>query len=107
MIAAGGGGIPVVTTADGGYRGVDAVIDKDLAAERLATALGADALVLVTAVAGRAARLRHRRRSGRCGDDHGRGGRAAPGATASSRPGAWAPRCGRGARFLRNGGGWP
>lgn len=50
VIAAGGGGIPVV--GDGGaYRGVDAVIDKDLAAQRLANALGADALVLVTDVA--------------------------------------------------------
>ena len=47
VIAAGGGGIPVV--AEGGaFRGVDAVIDKDLAAQRLANALGADALVLVT-----------------------------------------------------------
>jgi carbamate kinase len=47
VIAAGGGGVPVVH--DGaGYRGVDAVIDKDLAAQRLASALNADALVLVT-----------------------------------------------------------
>ena len=49
VIAAGGGGIPVVPTADG-HRGVDAVIDKDYAAERLATSLGAEALVLVTSV---------------------------------------------------------
>jgi len=49
VIAAGGGGIPVVA-APGGYRGVEAVIDKDYAAERLATALGAEALVLVTSV---------------------------------------------------------
>ena len=49
VIAAGGGGIPVVPTA-GGHRGIDAVIDKDYAAERLATSLGADALVLVTSV---------------------------------------------------------
>jgi carbamate kinase len=41
--------VPVVL--DGGVlRGVDAVVDKDLAAERLATALGADALLLVTGV---------------------------------------------------------
>lgn len=47
VIAAGGGGVPVI--AEGvGYRGVDAVIDKDLAAQRLANAIGADALVLVT-----------------------------------------------------------
>ncbi len=49
VIAAGGGGIPVVPTA-GGHRGIDAVIDKDYAAERLATSLGAEALVLVTSV---------------------------------------------------------
>jgi carbamate kinase len=49
VIAAGGGGVPVVR--DGaGYRGVDAVIDKDLAAQRLASTLNADALVLVTDV---------------------------------------------------------
>jgi carbamate kinase len=49
VIAAGGGGIPVVSTGHG-YCGVDAVIDKDYAAERLATSLGAEALVLVTSV---------------------------------------------------------
>lgn len=49
VVATGGGGIPVV--ADGGVlRGVDAVIDKDLAAERLASSLGADVLMLVTGV---------------------------------------------------------
>jgi carbamate kinase len=49
VIANGGGGIPVVLTPTG-YRGVEAVIDKDLAAERLAAELGAEALALVTAV---------------------------------------------------------
>lgn len=48
VIAAGGGGVPVVEESVGGYRGVEAVIDKDLAAQRLATELGAEALVLVT-----------------------------------------------------------
>ncbi len=47
VVAAGGGGVPVVV-ADRGYRGVDAVIDKDLAAQRLASSLGANALALVT-----------------------------------------------------------
>jgi carbamate kinase len=47
VVAAGGGGVPVVA-ADVGYRGIDAVIDKDLAAQRLATSLGANALALVT-----------------------------------------------------------
>ena len=50
VIAAGGGGIPVVPAPAGGHEGVDAVIDKDYAAERLATSLGAEALVLVTSV---------------------------------------------------------
>ncbi len=49
VIAAGGGGVPVVADRDG-YRGVEAVIDKDLAAQRLANALAAEALVLVTDV---------------------------------------------------------
>jgi len=49
VVAAGGGGVPVVA-AEVGYRGIDAVIDKDLAAQRLATSLGAHALALVTDV---------------------------------------------------------
>lgn len=49
VVAAGGGGIPVVRQG-AVYRGVDAVIDKDFAAERIADAAGAQALVLVTGV---------------------------------------------------------
>ncbi|MGH8973998.1 MAG: carbamate kinase [Acidimicrobiia bacterium] len=49
VVAAGGGGIPLVPTSEG-YRGVEAVIDKDYAAAALATSLGASALVLVTSV---------------------------------------------------------
>lgn len=49
VVAAGGGGVAVVHGADG-YRGVDAVIDKDSTAQRLATSLDAEALVLVTGV---------------------------------------------------------
>ncbi len=49
VVAAGGGGVPVVDDA-GVLRGIDAVVDKDLAAERLASSLGADALLLVTGV---------------------------------------------------------
>jgi carbamate kinase len=40
----------VVIACGGGYVGVDAVIDKDLAAQRLASALGVDVLALVTSV---------------------------------------------------------
>lgn len=50
VVAAGGGGVPVVEDGNA-YRGVDAVVDKDLAAQGLATQLGAEALVLVTDVA--------------------------------------------------------
>ncbi|HEX6403526.1 MAG TPA: carbamate kinase [Pseudonocardiaceae bacterium] len=50
VVAAGGGGVPVIEDGHA-YRGVDAVVDKDLAAQRLATQLGADALVMVTDVA--------------------------------------------------------
>lgn len=49
VVAAGGGGVPVVRYKSG-YGGVDAVIDKDYAAQLLATSLPAEALVLVTGV---------------------------------------------------------
>ncbi len=51
VVAAGGGGIPVVE-AEGQLTGVEAVVDKDLATALLATDLDADGLVLVTGVAG-------------------------------------------------------
>lgn len=50
VIASGGGGIPVVREADGRLVGIDAVIDKDLAAERLAAVVNADCLVILTDV---------------------------------------------------------
>lgn len=51
VICAGGGGVPVVATPEHGIRGVEAVIDKDLAAALLARSLVADALLLLTDVA--------------------------------------------------------
>jgi len=51
VIAAGGGGIPVVEDKDGGFRGVQAVIDKDFASSLLAAGIGADLFVITTGVA--------------------------------------------------------
>ncbi|RLG43857.1 MAG: carbamate kinase, partial [Thermoproteota archaeon] len=48
VIASGGGGIPVVDEHE--LEGVDAVIDKDLAGERLATSLGSDLFMILTDV---------------------------------------------------------
>ena len=50
VVAAGGGGIPVVARA-GRHDGVDAVIDKDHASALLALGLGATRLVILTQVA--------------------------------------------------------
>jgi carbamate kinase len=49
VIAAGGGGVPVVADRSG-LVGIEAVIDKDYVAGRLASSLGAQALVFVTDV---------------------------------------------------------
>jgi carbamate kinase len=50
LIVAGGGGIPVVRDAEGNYRGIEAVIDKDRTAGLLAAAVQAATLVIVTNV---------------------------------------------------------
>ena len=50
VVAAGGGGVPVVRDPDGSLRGVEAVIDKDLAAVVLGRALGVDVLCIATDV---------------------------------------------------------
>lgn len=50
VIASGGGGIPVVLDESGHYSGVEAVIDKDLAGERLAEVVGADVFLVLTDV---------------------------------------------------------
>ncbi len=51
VVCNGGGGIPVVRHRDGSLHGVEAVIDKDLAAARLALDLEADVLLILTDVA--------------------------------------------------------
>jgi carbamate kinase len=53
-IVAGGGGIPVVRRPNGTYEGVEAVIDKDLAASLVAQELGMHTLAIVTDVPGAA-----------------------------------------------------
>ncbi|MEE9150810.1 MAG: carbamate kinase [Thermoplasmata archaeon] len=49
VIAAGGGGVPVVRTTSG-YKGVEAVVDKDLASQVLATGIKADLMIMLTDV---------------------------------------------------------
>jgi carbamate kinase len=51
VVACGGGGIPIIEE-DGHAVGVEAVIDKDLGAQRLATLIGANILVILTDVEG-------------------------------------------------------
>ncbi len=53
-VVSGGGGIPVVRRPNGGYDGVEAVIDKDFAASLVGRELGLDTLAIVTDVPGAA-----------------------------------------------------
>jgi carbamate kinase len=50
VISTGGGGIPVVTNANGDLEGIAAVIDKDLACSLLATCIDAELFLVTTAV---------------------------------------------------------
>lgn len=50
VIAAGGGGIPVIINSRGLYEGVEAVIDKDYAASLLAREVGADLFIILTGI---------------------------------------------------------
>ena len=50
VIAAGGGGVPLVSRAGGGYEGIEGVIDKDLAGARLAELIDADLYMILTDV---------------------------------------------------------
>ena len=50
VVAAGGGGIPVIRDEQGDLQGIEAVIDKDLGSSLLAKNLGADTLIISTVV---------------------------------------------------------
>ncbi len=50
VIAAGGGGIPIIKKPNGKYEGTEAVIDKDLTSSILATQIGAEILIILTGV---------------------------------------------------------
>ena len=50
VVAAGGGGIPIVKSESNEYVGIEAVIDKDLTSSVLATDVGAHLLIILTAV---------------------------------------------------------
>ena len=50
VIASGGGGIPVIMKENGSLEGIEAVIDKDLAGERLAEVVNADIFLILTDV---------------------------------------------------------
>lgn len=50
VVCCGGGGIPVARQPGGGYRGVEAVVDKDRTAALLAASVEADLLVILTGV---------------------------------------------------------
>ena len=52
VIACGGGGVPVLRRPDGGLQGVEAVVDKDLVAARLALEVRSPALLILTDVPG-------------------------------------------------------
>jgi len=50
VIAAGGGGIPVIINGNGLFQGVEAVIDKDYAASLIAREVGVDLFIILTNV---------------------------------------------------------
>src|SRR5207244_3117226 len=50
VITAGGGGIPVTIDAGGSYQSIEAVVDKDMTAEKVAESVAADVLLILTDV---------------------------------------------------------
>jgi carbamate kinase len=50
VVACGGGGIPICTKEDGKYVGVEAVVDKDLTSAVMGANVGAELMIILTAV---------------------------------------------------------
>ncbi len=50
VIASGGGGVPVILNERGEFEGIEGVVDKDLAGEKLAEAVAADIFMILTDV---------------------------------------------------------
>lgn len=50
IVAGGGGGVPVIKQADGTYKGIEAVIDKDRSGFKLAEEIKADTFMILTDV---------------------------------------------------------
>jgi len=50
LVVAGGGGVPVARQANGGWHGIDCVVDKDRSTALLATQLGVETLLIATGV---------------------------------------------------------
>jgi carbamate kinase len=102
VIASGGGGIPVVRLDDGRLKGVEAVIDKDLAGERLAKEVGADVFMVLTDVPQVALNFRspQEKRLGRVTADE----LEAYQAEGHFKAGSMGPKVTAALRFVRNGG---
>ena len=101
VITCGGGGIPVVKS-EGLSQGIDAVIDKDLAAEKLATSIGAKELVIMTDVDG--VYLNYRKPEQKLLSKVSLKELATYARQTHFAPGSMAPKIEAALRFLRNGG---
>jgi carbamate kinase len=102
VVACGGGGIPVVRSGPS-LSGVDAVIDKDLAAERLASGIGARRLAILTDVQG--VFLRYRKEGQELLSRVGVGDLSKLAGEGHFASGSMGPKVEAVVRFLRNGGG--
>jgi carbamate kinase len=102
VIAAGGGGIPVVRDEQGQLHGVEAVIDKDHASALLALRLGVKTMVILTGVEKVA--LDYRKPTQRWVDRLGVTEAEQALADGQFPPGSMGPKIEATVRFLRNGG---